>query len=472
MAGYSSSSDCQIQQTAAAFLRIEASSGELFRRSSNYHYIDAVIDGEVKEKIIKTIWFILHSLSTAGIIGCVLLQFWAATECGENVHLLTTTCQPFGLFGFNHEHLMAYARACFQHKLYVYKDAKEEKGAAAIGLPALAFLLRAMCTQDMHRYPEDQRPPCEDAIFERIRASYSVPIIDADKCFGALEVIITDTPSDSHDNDILFAIFRAALKDADFQSSFECNPPIKLKMKVGKERTRTTKSSEVIGYRLLVPYIGLKKIDAAKKLGLASAAKEPIKRGTFLNILKSVGIPEWPMIRNYTNARATSVPESQPVSETSSSETSVADVTFIPDEEFPGLSCEPPMTLETSDIEAWIESERALPGFMPDCCEMINQDTNAPIMEDLDFMDVEEHINIDYLNADMFIQNEGFPEQPWQEICTDMPSDQQTLTIQNEFLTSDDPKACIESTSDNEDYNPMDLFDFNSDEWIIDETNQ
>ncbi|KAD3641663.1 hypothetical protein E3N88_30887 [Mikania micrantha] len=133
-------------------------------------------------------------------------------------------------------------------------------------------------------------PPCKDAIFKRKWASYSVPIIDADKCFGALEVI-TDTPSDSHDNDIL--AISIALQHAGLQFSFPCNPPSDLKMKGVKERKRTTKTSEVTGYRCLVPYMGLKKEIAAERLGQASAANEAIKETTFDNLRRNVGIRRW-----------------------------------------------------------------------------------------------------------------------------------------------------------------------------------
>ncbi|KAD3641658.1 hypothetical protein E3N88_30882 [Mikania micrantha] len=336
--------------------------------------IDAAIDGEVKEKIMKTISSILERFSTKGIIRRVFIQFWAATQCSKKVHLLTTTNQPFGLSGNNQE-LQAYGRGCLHHKLYVYKDTKEKEGTA-IGLPALAFLQQAIRrTQDMHRYPKDQRPPCKDAIFERIWASSLVPIIDADKCFGVLEVI-TDNPNDSYDNDILAV--SSALQHAGLQFSFQCNPPSDLKMKGGRERKRTTKTSEVTGYRCLVPYMGLKKETAAEKLGQASAANEAIKESTFNNLLKNVGMPEWPRVRN-ASARATSVLETQPESETSSSVTH-ADFTFISGQGFPELPH---------------------PGFMQEFDEIEYQNNNAYVLEYPDLMIDDELMNVDFMNANL-----------------------------------------------------------------------
>ncbi|KAD3641654.1 hypothetical protein E3N88_30878 [Mikania micrantha] len=352
MAAYSTLNGRQIQQTVTAFLRIESSPGELFRPSPSYHYIVAAIDEEVKEKIMNTISSILESFSRTGIIRCVRIQFWAATKCDEKVYLLTTTNQPFGLSGNNQE-LQAYSCGCLHHKLYVYKDTKEKQ---AIGLPALAFLQRAIIrTHNMHDYREDQRPPCKDAIFKRKWASYSVPIIDADKCFGALEVI-TDTPSDSHDNDIL--AISIALQHAGLQFSFPCNPPSDLKMKGVKERKRTTKTSEVTGYRCLVPYMGLKKEIAAERLGQASAANEAIKETTFDNLRRNVGIRRWPCVRN-ASGRATFVLETQPVSETSSSVTPVPEFSFMSGQPFP---------------------EFPHPDFMQ-CDEIESLNNNAPVSE-------------------------------------------------------------------------------------------
>ncbi|KAL8201208.1 hypothetical protein R6Q57_012547 [Mikania cordata] len=451
---------CTEQTTIAGFWKIDVSPDESSMLSPNINYICVPIDDEVKKNIIST-----HEALPVQDGASVLIQFWAAIDIG-NICVLTTTSQPFGLFGYNQE-LEAYRKGCLDHKLYVYKDAEKE---VAFGLPGRVFLNCApVQTHNLHEHhPTDQRPPCEDAIFTRIWGSFAMPVIHANKRVGVLEFVM-DTPKDCYNNDIL-AVYKA-LQRAGLQSSVQFDRPRRTSID-GRERFRKTKSFSLTKYCCLVPYFGLSSACAAEKLGL--------KPGAFRDLCRNVGIPVWPWIRN-TTSRAFFGPVTQmnqAISETSSFVTHIADSISISDGEFPRLSWEQPMStipsvhdtgtnqiaFETTDIEAWIKSERALPGFMPDCGEMINQHSNAPIMEDLDFMDVEEHINIDYPNANMIIQDEGFPEWPWQEIyVAAILSAQQTETIQNAFEISGDPQAWIEFASFNEDLDPMDIFDFNLD---------
>lgn len=141
----------------------------------------------MKQKIIS----IARNLSLP--VQNVLLQCWAPKKIGNSI-VLTTICQPFGLSGVNEE-LEVYRKGCLDHKLYVHP----EQGKA-VGLAGRVFL---NCiheqTQDMHKYPKDQRPPCEDAIFSRIWGSIAVPVILNGQCVLVLEFVL-DTPTDSYDN--------------------------------------------------------------------------------------------------------------------------------------------------------------------------------------------------------------------------------------------------------------------------------
>uniref|UniRef100_A0A251RM14 GAF domain-like protein n=1 Tax=Helianthus annuus TaxID=4232 RepID=A0A251RM14_HELAN len=151
---------------------------------------------EFKKKIISLLQTLLFLPSES-----VLVQYWAAKEIGNTV-VLTTTCQPFGLWGNNKE-LQSYHKGCSDHKLYVHP-----KEGVAFGLSGRVFLNRTHeQTRDVHRYPKYQRPPCEDyAIFTKIWGSFAVPVIEADKCVGVLEFVM-DTPKDS--SDITGAVYSA-----------------------------------------------------------------------------------------------------------------------------------------------------------------------------------------------------------------------------------------------------------------------
>ncbi|KAJ0807117.1 putative GAF-like domain superfamily protein [Helianthus annuus] len=153
------------------------------------------IDGEVKKKIIST----LQNLPFRDGESVIVL-FWAAEEIKKYIFVLTTTFQPFLLSGNNKE-LHAYRLSCLYNKLYVYRGAKEE---AAFGLAGMAYLYcTPQQTQNVHEYLRDHSPTCEHASFTKKWGSYAVPVIDANKCVGVLEVI-TDTPRD-YSNDITVA---------------------------------------------------------------------------------------------------------------------------------------------------------------------------------------------------------------------------------------------------------------------------
>ncbi|XP_076888823.1 uncharacterized protein LOC143539372 [Bidens hawaiensis] len=244
-----------------------------------------------------------------------------------------------------------------------------------------------------------------------------------------------DTPKESYNNDIL-VVYRA-LERAGLKSSIQLDSPRRTDIN-SRKRFRKTKSFSVTKYCCLVPYFGLSKAQAAKKLGL--------KPGAFRDLCRNVGIPVWPWIPN-TAARDSSVPETQinqTVAESRTNEiayessdieawieSECARPSFMPDidemdfsdlcrnVEIPVGPWMPDTTarasslpeaqinqavaeltneiaFQTSDIEAWIESERARPGFVPDLDEMDYQDKNDPFIDGLDFMDCPDY-NIEEL---------------------------------------------------------------------------
>ncbi|XP_076927581.1 protein NLP1-like [Bidens hawaiensis] len=290
--------------------------GEPFRLSTIINYIGVLTTEEVKKKIISVIATHLNSRSPS-----VLVQYWAAKKIG-NIYVLTTTCQPFGVSGDNKE-LQTYRKACLDHKIYVCKEPEKE---VAFGLPGRVFLnCTPEQTQNVHRYPPDHRPPCEEAIFNKIWGSFAMPVIEADTCVGVLEFVM-DTPNVSYTNDILdvySALVHAGLKS----SSIQLDRPRMTNIN-SRKRLRKTKSFSVTKYCCLVPYFGLSSAHAAEKLGL--------KTGAFRDLQRNVGIPEWPWIR-HTAARDSSVPEAQINQAVAESTNEIA--------------------FQTSDTEARIESE-------------------------------------------------------------------------------------------------------------------
>ncbi|KAM0059188.1 hypothetical protein Hdeb2414_s0005g00178721 [Helianthus debilis subsp. tardiflorus] len=347
-------------------------------------YIHAPIDGEVLRKIT----YILENLPLQDGES-VLVLLWVPKEIGDACVLTTTACMPFRLFGNNKE-LQKYYLACLDHKLYVYRDAKEE---AAFGLAGKAYLYcTPQQTQNMHEYPEDQRPPCEDAIFTKNWGSFAVPVIDTNKRVGVLEFVM-DTLRD-YSNDIL--VVQRLLQDAGLQISIQMDHKKRRYLKP-KKMIRKSKSFDKTKYCRLAPLFGLSSAYAAEILEL--------KPGTFTNVCRRVGIPEWPCIRT---TRASSIPETkinQMIAEISSFVTPNADLISFSDKGFPEW---PPEQTMTSDSDAWL-SELASLDFMAIVDEMGR----------LDFMYDEEMINIDHLNADLnSIGDKGFPESLLEQTIT------------------------------------------------------
>ncbi|KAM0059173.1 putative GAF-like domain superfamily protein [Helianthus debilis subsp. tardiflorus] len=211
------------------------------------------IDGEVKKKIIST----LQNLPFRDGESVIVL-FWAAEEIKKYIFVLTTTFQPFLLSGNNKE-LHAYRLSCLYNKLYVYRGAKEE---AAFGLAGMAYLYcTPQQTQNVHEYLRDHSPTCEHASFTKKWGSYAVPVIDANKCVGVLEVI-TDTPRD-YSNDITVA--KEVLEHAGLQTTMRIDSTLRTYV-YPKERSRITFTSPINSYCCLNKYFGLSSICAAKAL--------------------------------------------------------------------------------------------------------------------------------------------------------------------------------------------------------------
>lgn len=154
---------------------------ETCTKSLNHADLSDPTSPALKEKLRN----VLAALSLSGDQS-VLVQYWAATEAG-GPFLLATTDQPFGFYGTEKGLLDVYQKGCLLNKLYVH-----HRTDVHVGLPGLAFKKgTSQQTQDVHDYPEDQRPPCEDeSVFSRKWGSFAVPVILADKCFGVLEFVI------------------------------------------------------------------------------------------------------------------------------------------------------------------------------------------------------------------------------------------------------------------------------------------
>ncbi|GKB87530.1 RWP-RK domain-containing protein [Tanacetum coccineum] len=311
---------------ACSSLNLKVSSGEpFFRRAPNFHclYITDIhvsTTEELKQKII----FIIRNSPIQG--QNVLVQYWAAKQTGKT-SILTTTCQPFGLYGINQQ-LDLYRKGCLDHKLYVYVDPKILDQGVAVGLPGRAFLnCTPEQTQNVHNIPKEQRPPCEDAIFSNVWGSFAVPVIVDGRCVGVLDFVM-DTSEDSYD--IHIGEICKLLQHAGLQSAIQTDCPRRTCISInGRKRIRKTQSFPHTYYSRLVPHFGLSSVAAAEKLGLT--------KGTFRNACRNVGIPEWPAIPR-TNIRVTRTscpPEtrySQTLSETGSSGISVADSICSSDE--------------------------------------------------------------------------------------------------------------------------------------------
>ncbi|GJR07341.1 hypothetical protein Tco_0530325 [Tanacetum coccineum] len=231
---------------------------------------------------------ILSALRTLSLSGqqYVLVHYWAATKSGK-AYLLTTTDQPFGLYG-NDKGLELYREGCLQHKLYIHPDEN-----VAFGLPGYVFKCGTFLqTQNLHSCPGDQHPPCEAAIFDQIWGAFAVPVILANKRFGVLEFVM-NTPKDSYFNDSC-EVYKA-LEFAGFQPSTNIDPP--RRTFTPPTRDRITESSKYDNYGCLARYMGLSKSEAMKRVTSRYNISMPAK-GTFSSAHKTAGIPEWPWVRN------------------------------------------------------------------------------------------------------------------------------------------------------------------------------
>ncbi|PWA67857.1 RWP-RK domain-containing protein [Artemisia annua] len=301
------------------FLSLDATMLDLFVLC-NITDIHVSTTEELKQKII----FIIRNSPIQG--QNVLVQYWAAKQTGKT-SILTTTCQPFGLYGINQQ-LDSYRKGCLDHKLYVYVDPKILDKGVAVGLPGRAFLnCTPEQTRNVHDIPKEQRPPCEDAIFSKVWGSFAVPVIVDGRCVGVLDFVM-DTSEDSYD--IHIGEICKLLQHAGLQSAIQTDCPRRACISInGRKRIRKTQSFPHTYYFRLVPHFGLSSVAAAEKLGLT--------KGTFRNACRNVGIPEWPAIPS-TNIRVTRTscaPESrysQTLSETGSSGISVADSICSSDE--------------------------------------------------------------------------------------------------------------------------------------------
>nr|GEY28686.1 hypothetical protein [Tanacetum cinerariifolium] len=299
-------------QTTSVFSSFIVSPGEsCICPSENFHYICVPTSEGLKQKIIS----VIKSLPLQG--QNVLVQYWGAKRIGKTF-VLTTTCQPYGLYGINEE-LEIYRKACLVHKLYGYEDSDK---AVAVGLPARVFLNSTHeQTQNLHNdYPKDQCPPCEDAIFSRIWGSFAVPVIVDGQCVGVLDFVM-DTSMYYYD-DLIDEVCRL-LEHEGLQSSMQTDIPRRACIKINsKKRMRRTKSLPHTSYTCLVPFFGLSSAVAAEMLGLT--------RGTFRNTCRKAGLPEWPGIPSKNTRRASSAPDptrvNQALSDTSSIGTPVDDL--------------------------------------------------------------------------------------------------------------------------------------------------
>ncbi|PWA52620.1 hypothetical protein CTI12_AA453810 [Artemisia annua] len=268
----------------------------------------------IKEKIFS-------ALATLSLLGqqSVLVQLWSPTKAGNT--FLLYTCPTFGSSYEIDKGLMVYRRGCLRHAFYIHRDKN-----VSFGLPGLAFMEGTpQQTQDVHNYPEDQRPPCEDdSIFSMKWGSFTVPVTLDDECVGVLEFVLTG-PTGPYD--VYMKEVCKALEFVGFQSSLKLDTPKRTciakkssssieydapkETESSKKKTRTTQSSMYAHYNVLVPLFGLSKAEAMKEIANIFHLKKIVKESTFTNALRKVGITEWPWIRNTPTRASSSAPETQ-----------------------------------------------------------------------------------------------------------------------------------------------------------------
>nr|GEW31137.1 hypothetical protein [Tanacetum cinerariifolium] len=265
-----------------------------------------------KELVIKEKIFL--ALATLGLNGqqSVLVQFWSPTKAG-NTYLLYT-CRSFGYYGPD-KGLLVYRRGCLHHAFYIHHEEN-----VSFGLPGRAFMEGTpQQTQDVHDYPVDQRPLCENAIFSMKWGSIAVPVILDAECVGVLEFVMTG-PTGRYD-ELMNEVYKA-LEFSGFQSSLKLDTPrrtciakkykssikhdVTKETESSKKKTRTTQSSIYARYNVLVALFGLSKAEAMKEIERRFHLKKKVIDSTFTNALRNkVGITEWPWIR-HTHSRASS----------------------------------------------------------------------------------------------------------------------------------------------------------------------
>ncbi|KAJ0790784.1 hypothetical protein HanLR1_Chr00c3448g0879991 [Helianthus annuus] len=268
-------------------------------------------------------------------------------------------------------------------------------------------------TQNVHEYHEDHSPPCEHAFFTTKLGSYAVPLIDANKCVGVLEVV-TNTPRDYNDD---IRVAKGVIERAGLQTTMQIDSTITLF--VPKERSRETFTSLIISYCCLNKYFGLSSVCAKK--ALEGIIKRSISDGTFTNLCRSAGIPEWPCIIQKKTDRSFVTLNDDLISILYEIMTTIPSAQEIRTN---------PVANETSgDTRDWNEPEpeHAHPSHMAAIGDLMeNHDNNIyPARVHLDSMD------IDHLGADP-IWDEGLPGE---ETMTTIPSAQEIRT--NPFASGD-----------------------------------
>nr|GFA23730.1 hypothetical protein [Tanacetum cinerariifolium] len=305
-------------------------------------------------------------------------------------------------------------------------------GKISFGLPGHAFEDRTPHqSRDMHDYPEDQRPPCEDkAIFSKKWGSFAVPVILANECIGVLEFVDTE-PTHTYDGDINEV--NKALKCAGFES-FNIRDTQKY-AHIPNKRRRTTNSSMYEHYNVLVPYFGLSKAKAMEKVnrkffpkkqtettceathipdysaGKAKKVKKEFEviESTFRNALRNVGITEWPFIRT-TTTKASCAPKTRinPMASATSSLGSLnaddystirlvqgeasersLEQTTITNTSALETQNDQIVSGNTSYTEALPESEYARPNFLPEGKRFEYQDHETTYLDALDHFEVD-----------------------------------------------------------------------------------
>ncbi|XP_021976527.1 uncharacterized protein LOC110872069 isoform X2 [Helianthus annuus] len=256
-------------------------------------------------------------------------------------------------------------------------------------------------TQDMHEYLKDHSPPCEHEMFTKKWGSYAVPVIDGNKCVGVLEVV-TDTPRD-YSNDITVA--KGVIEHAGLQTTMQIDSTMRTYIRP-KERSRITFTSPITSYCCLNKYFGLSSICAAKVL--ERVLKRRLPEGTFRNLCRSVGIPEWPCIRKTNNTRSFVTMNDDLISNPYEIMTTIPSAQEIRTNPFASETSGDTRDWNESEPELEPEPEHAHPSLMAATGDLMdNQDNNIyPARVHLDSMDID-HLRADPLWCENFFDWSG-----------------------------------------------------------------